>query len=261
VDEVEIASKAGYTAIEPWVSEIDAYVKAGGSMPDLRRRIEDHGLSVESAIGFFEWIVDDDARRAQALKEAGRNMDLVARIGGKRLAAPPSGATDRPTDLDRSAERYRALLELGDKMGVVPQAEIWGFSKTLDRLGEAAYVAIESRHPNACILADVFHLYKGGTDFDSLRLLSGASMHVLHVNDYPAQPPRETINDSARVYPGDGVAPLGHLFRRLREIGYTGVLSLELFNADYWKQDPLTVARTGLQKMRAVVRRSLGGQT
>jgi 2-keto-myo-inositol isomerase len=37
------------------------------------------------------------------------------------------------------------------------------------------------------------------------------------------------------------------------------VLSLELFNRDYWKQDALQVARTGLEKMRAVARRSLEG--
>ena len=36
------------------------------------------------------------------------------------------------------AERYRSLLELGDGIGVVPQVEVWGASKTLSRLGEAA---------------------------------------------------------------------------------------------------------------------------
>jgi hypothetical protein len=36
------------------------------------------------------------------------------------------------------------------------------------------------------------------------------------------------------------------------------MLSLELFNRDYWKQDALEVARTGLQKMRAVVRGGVG---
>jgi len=45
--------------------------------------------------------------------------------------------------------------------------------------------------------------------------------------------------------------------RDLRGINFRGALSLELFNPNYWKQDPLTVARTGLQKMRAVVRCSL----
>ena len=33
--EVDLASEVGYDAIEPWIREIDEYVKAGGSLPDL----------------------------------------------------------------------------------------------------------------------------------------------------------------------------------------------------------------------------------
>jgi hypothetical protein len=50
------------------------------------------------------------------------------------------------------------------------------------------------------------------------------------------------------------VAPLT---RDLRRIGCRGVLPLELFNREYWKQDALKVAQTGLGKMRAVVRASV----
>jgi sugar phosphate isomerase/epimerase len=258
VEELTLASKVGYQAVEPWVREIDDHVKAGGSLKDLGKRVRDLGLSVESVIGFFEWVVDDDSRRQKALDEAKRNMEMIREIGGKRLAAPPVGATDRADlDLNRIAERYRALLELGDTMGVVPQVEVWGFSKTLGRLGEAALVAIESGHRSACILADVYHLYKGGSSVAGLRLLNGASMHVLHFNDYPASPPRDKITDASRVYPGDGVAPLADVIRNLNDIGYRGVLSLELFNRDYWKLDALTVLRTGLEKMKTVVRTAL----
>ncbi len=255
---VDLAAKVGYQAIEPWIAEIERHVAAGKTLKDLHKRIQDHGLTVESGIGFAEWIVDDDARRAKGLEVAKHDMDLLAQIGGKRLAAPPAGATDQPDlNLLKAAERYRALLELGDKMGVGAQVEVWGFSQLLHRLGQAAYVAIESGHPQACILADVYHLYKGGSDHASLRLLSGASMHVLHMNDYPANPPRDTITDADRVYPGDGIAPLTTLLRDLRNIGYTGALSLELFNESYWKQDALTVAKTGLEKMRAAVQKAL----
>ena len=55
------------------------------------------------------------------------------------------------------------------------------------------------------------------------------------------------------MYPGDGVAPLVEVIRNLAAIGFAGMLSLELFNRDYWGQDPLEVARTGLAKMQAVV--------
>ncbi len=258
VEEVEIASRAGYQALEPWVRELEQYVKDGGNLKDLGKRIADRGLSVESAIDFFEWIVDDDTQRKKALENARRGMDMVKQIGGTRIAAPPSGATNR-TDLPllTVAERYRVLLDIGTQIGVVPQVEVWGFSKTLSRLGEAACVTIESGHKEACILADVYHLYKGGSGFNGINLLNGSAMHVLHMNDYPADPPRAAITDAHRLYPGEGVAPLKTFLRDLRNIGFRGVLSLELFNKEYWKRDALAVARTGLEKMKAVVASSL----
>jgi 2-keto-myo-inositol isomerase len=253
VKEIEIAAQAGYDAIEPWVDAIDDYVKNGGALKDLKQRIIDHGLTVESAIGFPEWIVDDDARRAKGLERAKYEMDLVAQLGGKRLAAPPAGATGLPKlDWLRAAERYRALLEAGDPIGVVPQLELWGFSKNLNRLGECVCVAMESGHPKACVLADVFHLYKGGSDFHSIRLLAGEAIQVLHMNDYPADPPREKIDDSYRVYPGDGSAPLGELLATLQKTGGQKILSLEIFNRLYWSQDALAVAQAGLEKMKKV---------
>src|SRR4051794_8647159 len=125
-EEVEIAAKAGYQALEPWVRELDEHAKGGKSLEDLGKKIRDLGLSVESAIGFFDWVVDDDARRKKGFEEAKRSMDLVRRIDGKRLAAPPVGAMDRSDlDLHKIAERYRALLELGETMGVVPEVEVW----------------------------------------------------------------------------------------------------------------------------------------
>jgi sugar phosphate isomerase/epimerase len=105
-------------------------------------------------------------------------------------------------------------------------------------------------------LPDVYHLYKGGSNFNGLALLSSAAVHVMHVNDYPANPSREAIKDSDRVYPGDGIAPLVETFRTLRGIGFDGYLSVELFNPGYWQQDPLKVARTALDKLKSVVGRA-----
>ncbi len=259
VEQIEIAAQAGYSGIEPWIEHIQKHVTDGGKLSDVKRRIADHGLAVESAIGFANWIVDDDAKRTAGLEVLKRDMDLVKQIGGTRIAAPPAGATGiGGMDLLKIAERYRAILKIGDRVGVVPQLEIWGPSKTLSRLGEALFVAVEAAHPKACLMPDVFHVYKGGSDLSGIRLLHGQAIHVFHMNDYPGQPPRNTINDSHRVYPGDGIAPLGQLFRDLQHIGFTGALSLELFNRDYWQQDALSVAETGLRKMREQVQKALG---
>lgn len=257
--EIEIAAQAGFQAIEPWVEAVEVFVKNGGALADLRKRIGDAGLTVEGAIAFPEWVVDDDARRARGVEQAKRQMDLVAQIGGSRLAAPPAGATNEPgLDLDRAAERYRALLELGDAMGVTPMLEVWGFSKNLNRLSNCTYVALASGHPKAALLADIFHLYKGGSPFEGLSLLDASALPVFHVNDYPAEPARDQINDSFRVMPGDGVAPTGHILDILRAKGGRIVLSLELFTRRFWEMDPAEVARTGFQKLKTVADRAQG---
>jgi sugar phosphate isomerase/epimerase len=259
---IDIASKAGYDAIEPWTSEIDAYLKDGGNLKELRKRVEDAGLKVPDVIGFAEWIVEDEGRRKKGLEQAKRDMVWAAELGCPRIAAPPVGATggaskrDDPKftqpviDLLAAADRYRALLDQGKAVGVTPIVEIWGFSKTLRRLGEALCVAAECGDGTAAVLPDVYHLYKGGSDFAGLGLVSANAVGIFHVNDYP-KIDRDKIVDADRVYPGDGVAPLKEVFAALRAMNYAGFVSLELFNKEYWKQDPHEVAKTGLAKTKA----------
>ena len=257
--EVDIAGAAGYDGIEPWIPTLREFVDGGGKLADLGKRISDAGLTVESAIGFAQWIVDDETRRKEALEEAKRDMDMLREIGGTRIAAPPVGAHqgDSPKiELQVIAERFRALLEVGDQAGVVPQLEIWGFSKNLSRLGEVMYVVGETGHPKACLLLDIYHLYRGGSSFAGLDLMSDSALQVFHVNDYPATPPREKMNDSDRVYPGDGIAPMSQILNAIGGHGRSIVLSLELFNRAYWKLDPLEVAKTGLAKMKAAVEKA-----
>ena len=255
-EQVRITAAAGYDAIEPWIRDIEQYVQSGGSLADLRKQIADAGLTVESAIGFANWIVDDDDQRRAGLEQLRRDMDLVRQIGGARIAAPPAGAS-RPEspqlDLFAAAKRYRAALEIGHEIGVTPQAEVWGHSRNLSRLGETVFVAVESGHPDACILPDIYHIYRGGSDFAGLKLLSGAAVHVFHVNDYPTDVPRAELNDALRVYPGDGDAPLTEIVSSLRATGFQGVLSLELFNRELWQQDPLEVAKRGLESVQRMI--------
>jgi sugar phosphate isomerase/epimerase len=253
---VDIAAKAGFQAIEPWIAELEAFEKKGGSLKDLGKKLRDSGITVPSAIGFAKWIVNDDAERAKALDQMKRDMEKVALIGGTHIAAPASGATNpKDPDVALSAipERYRKVCEIGDQTGVIPEVEVWGFSKTLTHLADAAYVAIGSGHPKACILPDVYHLHKGGSDPAGLALLKGSAIPCFHFNDYPADPPRETISDAMRVYPGDGVAPLTQILQTLASIGFKGYLSLELFNRTYWKENPEKVAKTGVEKMKAAI--------
>jgi sugar phosphate isomerase/epimerase len=258
--QIEVASQAGYDAMELWLRDIDKYLNEGGNLKDLKKRITDAGLTIESAIAFAPWIVADSATHKKALEQAKKEMETIVAIGGTRIAAPPAGATDgERLDLDRAGEHYRALLQVGRSVGCLPQLEVWGFSKNLSKLSEVLYVAAAAQHPDACVLPDVYHLYKGGSNFEDLGLLAGTKIQVFHMNDYP-DIPRDKISDADRVYPGDGIAPISKVLHTVLASGFNGVLSLELFNRKYWEMDPLENATIGLKKMKASVESALASK-
>lgn len=250
VKDIETAAKAGFTGVEVWINAIQEYQQKGGQLSDLSRRVNDLGLRIENAIGFAPWIVDDDTQRQNAQEQLKKEMGMLASIGCRRIAAPPAGATNAPgLNLDAAAERFAAIVNLGVQEGVIPQLELWGFSKNLFKLSQVLYVAAESGHAQARILPDIYHLYKGGSDFDSVKLLSHHAVDIFHVNDYPDLN-QEIIKDSDRVHLGDGIGPVKQILTDLMRPDKTIILSLELFNSSYYLQDALLVAQTGLQKMK-----------
>ncbi|NCO39486.1 MAG: xylose isomerase [Armatimonadetes bacterium CG_4_10_14_3_um_filter_66_18] len=251
-DKVEIAAKAGYDAIELWSNELDKHAGDGKSLKDLGKRVTDLGLFVPNIIGLFGCMPPQDDRRPQALETARKRMDCAAQVGAKCIAAIPAG-NHADIDLFWAAQRYQEFLSMGREFGLKVAFEFVGFFKSVYTLGQATCVALEAKDRTACLVADTFHLFRGGSGFDGIRHLNGDFLHIFHFNDAPADKPREQQGDGDRVYPGDGHLPLVQLVRDLKAIGYTGPLSLEVFNQEYYKQDPLTVARTGIEKMRAVV--------
>jgi sugar phosphate isomerase/epimerase len=256
---VDAAAKAGFDAIEPWTTELDAHTKAGGSLKDLGKRIADTGLTVENAIAFNSVLTEDAGARAAGMESLKRDMDKVAQIGGLRIATVPgrAAAGAAAVSLDNAASYYRGALELGEKMGVQPLFELWGTHPQFGPLRNGIYVAVAAGRPDASLLLDVFHLYKSGTPFAALKQINGGALHVMHINDYPQAADPSTLNDGNRLYPGDGVAPFRQILRDMRDNGFRGCFSLELFNRDYWAKSADDNLKTGLEKMRAVVRQAL----
>ncbi|MEP7319468.1 MAG: sugar phosphate isomerase/epimerase family protein [Panacibacter sp.] len=258
---IEIASKAGYDGMELWVNEIKDYVNQGNSIQSLAAFIKSKGIVVEDAISFTTWMVDDDAQRKAGLEELEAEMKMMAVLGCRRIAAPPAGvAQNEPINFQKAGARYRDILALGRKYNVMPLLEFWGASGTLYNFSQALAIAAAANDADARILPDVYHMFRGGSGFNGLKLVNGKVIDLIHMNDYPANKPVEEQTDSDRVYPGDGAAPLKQILRDLQAMGGIKVLSLELFNDTYWKEDALHVATTGLQKMKRLVNEVVTGK-
>ena len=255
VKELETAATAGFRSVEIWMDSMQQYLRSGSTIKYAKARLDDLGLKVEDCISFNKWIVDDVSVRENGIENMKREMDLLAQIGCKRIAATGMGTTDADVpSLDVIASRYRTILDIGSSFGVVPQIEMWGFQKNLRDVAEVLYIAMKSRHSSARVLLDMFHLYRGNTSLETLSLMGPNAVEMFHMNDYPPGFPYQTITDADRIYPGDGIAPIKQTLKVLLDNRTTPlVLSTELFNKVYYRQDALTVAHTSLEKMKKIV--------
>ena len=249
--QVKAVAAAGFRGFEPWMKDIRAAVE-DGTFRDVLKAAADGGLSFVNGIAFGQWVNPDPTVRAAGLEETKRDMAMLAEMGCPCIAASMFGV-QKPgsphVPKEAIAERYAAVLDLGRKMGVRPLLEYWGHSVNLSRLEDALVVVRMLNRPDAAILADVYHTYRGGSSFETFRRLSAAMLPVLHVNDYPATPPRERLVDADRVWPGDGIAPWREISGHLAVLGATPWLSIELFNPSYWKTTPADTLRTGYRKL------------
>jgi len=176
-------------------------------------------------------------------------MEQAEAVGARHtIAGPPRGFADRAV----GAANYRELLVIGHEIGVKPAMEFLGFVEDINTIEDALEIITAADHPEGTIVLDPFHIFRGGGTIESIGKLTADQIAICHFNDSPATPPREEQEDRHRVYPGDGIVDLKRMIALLRQIGYDSWLSLELFNEELWQADPYEVARTGLEKMRAV---------
>ncbi len=254
LEKIRAAAKAGYHGIELWFADIRNFQNQGGSLDDIVKMLQDWGLQVPSMIALHGWMDAYGDAYVRALDECKRLLELAAQLGCKKVVASPSMRMETtPLDIEDAAQRFKELLKIGHEVGVLPMMEFLGFSPKVSRVDQAWEIVKRSEDPQATVVLDPFHLWRGGSSLEDVPDLTGDRIGILHFNDVPAGVPREMAGDEVRVMPGDGCLPLRELVAEVQRRGYQGFVSLELFNRAYWQQDPYEVAKIGLEKMQAVL--------
>lgn len=249
-EKIEVTARAGFDGIELWCQDVETYLEDGGSLSRLRAMLSHAGLAVPSMIALQAWAHLSPEEWRAFLPVARRRLRLASELGCPRLVASPS----RPVcPIEQTAERYADLLRLGRSIGTLPVMEFLGFTEQVKDLPTVLEVVARSNDPQATIVLDPFHIFRGGGSFRDVLLVPGHRVGICHFNDAVGTPPREQQTDADRVMPGEGALPLVDLLHQLVAVGYTGPISLELFRPDLWDQDPLSVAREGIRSMRAVL--------
>lgn len=250
LDKIRLTGEAGFDGVELWVNDIYQHVGRGGEVSEIERALADQGLQVPCMIALRAWGEASELEYPLMLDEARRRLELAARLGCPWLVCSPPR---EPCDLAQVTRRYGDLLELGRQVGVMPTFEYISFFDTASSLAEAWQVVQQVDDPDATLILDAFHSWNTGSSLDLLRKIPGSRISHYHIDDAARDIPPGQQRDPDRVMLGEGVIDLAAEIAVLREIGYGGWVSLELFNPRLWEQDPREVLRTGIQRMRTLL--------
>ena len=253
---VEEAKRAGFNLIEFDIAKLEEVAEKHG-FPELKEIIDRNQVEVVSLNAIENFPILTESEMASSLVRCERVFKLSRDLGCGLVVVNPN----------EFSEGKREEMQRAFDLFVDQAAEIaTGFSV---RLGYE-FVSYENRVFNTLaeslrglsrwgsrvgLVLDVFHLYRSGEKLTQIPDPLIDRMWVFHVNDAP-QAPISILRDTDRVFPGEGVVNVREALGVLEQRGFAGPVSLELFNATYWKKPTAAVLRRSWESLDGLLRKS-----
>jgi 2-keto-myo-inositol isomerase len=252
-NDIDIAARCGYDAIEFWAEKLDAFA-AQRPLEELAVAVAQSGLA-PSCINSIENITCLGAdERQSVISELRHRVAMAKALHAPSIVVVPSCRDEGVPRGDAIADAVDVLRAMSDVAGDVSLAfEFLGKpGSTVPTLGMAIEITERVDRANVGMVLDVFHFYAGGSDPDDLQRIPLEKLLVVHLNG-AEDLPRNQLTDAHRLYPGEGVIPIVEILRALRERGYDGVASVEIFRPAYWEQDAYATAVAALRSAANVL--------
>jgi sugar phosphate isomerase/epimerase len=248
-------AKAGIKNVELTNNLLDEFLKTD-SLPAAKRLLTDLGLTpVSSACGVFG-LWEPNPKRAAQLDAFKKRCEQFAALGLTKIYSPtPTTEKFTEEDYKRGVANMRENGDIAKQFGMIVMAEAVRTSTFIGTLPTMLKMMREAAHSNVAPLLDFYHFYSGLNKLEDLDLIRQGEIGHVHFQDVPDMP-RELLDNTTRIIPGDGVAPLNRMLRTLSDKGYSGPLSVELFLPKFQQGDPYEVAREIRTKCEVVMRRA-----
>ncbi len=253
--DIRIAGHAGFDALEITASKLQRFLNSH-SIHDARELIEEAKLKPYTINSIEKINLREPEGRDEVLAQTKLLSQYASSLACPWIIAVPGPA---PDGLQWKAARA-ATVEILQEMASIAAAygigiafEFLGFPWSSVRTAAQAWEIVqETAQANVSMVIDTCHFYAGGSTIDSISALDPGKVAILHINDVDPLP-RELITDANRLFPGDGVIPLGQIIGALRQIGYDEIASVEIFRPEYWQRDPFSVAEEAKAKTQRVL--------
>ena len=239
-------------AVEVWLTKLEAYL-GPHSLEDLRRLLDEQQVALPVAAGQGGLLTSQGEARQAAWELFSRRLALCREIGIQTLVV--AGDIAGPlvqSDLDRVRVSLAQAAEQAGRLGLRIALEFQARAAFANNLQTAAALVGEVSSPHLGLCFDAFHYYVGPSKPDDLDYLTKANLFHVQLCDL-ADVPREFAADSDRILPGEGDIPLAPVIERLKEIGYTGPVSMELFNPQIWQVPARQFGEIALTSLRRIL--------
>jgi sugar phosphate isomerase/epimerase len=249
-------ARAGIRQVEITNNLLDEFLKTD-TLAAARRLLGDLGLAVVSGACGVAGLIEPNPKRQAALDEFKRRCDMFATLGLTRIYSTTATAIKpTPDDYKAAGDNVREVGEIAGQFKLTAMFEAVRQSTFASTLKTLLSITRAAGRSNVGPLFDFYHFWSGLSKLEDLDTLRPGEIKHVHFQDIPDMP-REMLDATTRLIPGDGVAPLTAMLRKLAEKGgYTGALSVELFLPKYQEGDPYEVAREIKTKSEAVMRRA-----
>ncbi|GAA2851584.1 sugar phosphate isomerase/epimerase and 4-hydroxyphenylpyruvate domain-containing protein [Pseudonocardia halophobica] len=239
-DKLPAAAAAGFDGVEIFEPDLVASPMPPG---EVRLRCADLGLSIDLYQPFRDLDSTDPERFAANLRRAEHKFGVMEALGTDTVLVCSSVAPDAVADVDLLAEQLHALAERAAARGlrIAYEALAWGrHVNTYDRSWEAVRRA---DHPALGLCLDSFHILSRGSDPAAIADIPGDKLFFLQLADAPHLS-MDVLQWSRhhRLFPGQGAFDLPGFLAPVLAAGYTGPLSLEVFNDVFRQADPARAA-------------------
>jgi len=247
-EKLDAIAAAGFDGVE--IFENDLLVCPHGP-EEIRARAADLGLGIDLYQPFRDFEAMPPAGLAAGLARAERKFQVMERLGADLLLVCSNVSPEAIGDDDLAAEHLCLLAERAAEHGVRVAYEALAWGRHVNEYLHAWRIVRLAGHPGLGTCLDSFHILSRGSDPIGIEAIPGEKIFFLQLSDAPLLA-MDVLQWSRhyRCFPGQGNFDLAGLVGHVLDAGYTGPLSLEVFN-DVFRQ--ASVGRTALDGMRSLI--------
>ncbi|MDQ0023210.1 4-hydroxyphenylpyruvate dioxygenase [Variovorax paradoxus] len=245
---LEAVSAAGFDGIELFEAD---FVNFKGSADELGRITADLGLSIDLYQPFRDFEGMPEAQFRRSLERAERKFDLMEAMGAPLMLCCSNTSLLAVDDPALAAAQLHELAERAARRNLRVGFEALAWGRFTSLYGEAWNIVREADHPNLGLILDSFHTLSLKDDPTGIAAIPGDKIFFLQMADAPLLS-MDVLQWARhhRSFPGQGDFEVIGFFEQVLRAGYTGPLSLEIFN-DVFRETPNR--RTAVDAMRSLL--------